>query len=80
MSVSARRARRPNNSSKPTPLRGVVVTSSHPSVPASATLPQRRGLIQALGGGQAISVTSGKEIAQLLLTAALLRGICVLTQ
>ena len=38
-----------NNSFKPTPLRGVVVTSSHPSVPASATLPQRRGLIQALG-------------------------------
>ena len=37
-----------NNSFKPTPLRGVVVTSSHPSVPASATLPQRRGLIQAL--------------------------------
>ena len=27
-----------------------MVTSSHPSVPASATLPQRRGLIQALGG------------------------------
>ena len=41
---------RANNSFKPTPLRGVVVTSSHPSVPASATLPQRRGLIQALGG------------------------------
>ena len=40
----------PNNSFKPTPLRGVVVTSSHPSAPASATLPQRRGLIQALGG------------------------------
>ena len=40
---------RANNSFKPTPLRGVVVTSSHPSVPASATLPQRRGLIQALG-------------------------------
>ena len=39
---------RANNSFKPTPLRGVVVTSSHPSVPASATLPQRRGLIQAL--------------------------------
>ena len=39
----------PNNSFKPTPLRSVVVTSSHPSVPASATLPQRRGLIQALG-------------------------------
>ena len=39
----------PNNSFKPTPLRGVVVTCSHPSVPASATLPQRRGLIQALG-------------------------------
>ena len=38
-----------NNSFKPTPLRGVVVTFSHPSVPASATLPQRRGLIQALG-------------------------------
>ena len=38
----------PNHSFKPTPLRGVVVTSSHPSVPASATLPQRRGLIQAL--------------------------------
>ena len=37
-----------NNSFKPTPLRGVVVTSSHPSVPALATLPQRRGLIQAL--------------------------------
>ena len=37
-----------NNSFKPTPLRGVVVTSSHPSVTASATLPQRRGLIQAL--------------------------------
>ena len=37
-----------NNSFKPTPLRGVVVTSSHPSAPASATLPQRRGLIQAL--------------------------------
>ena len=40
---------RANNSFKPTPLRGVVVTSSHPSVPASDTLPQRRGLIQALG-------------------------------
>jgi len=40
---------RANNSFKPTPLRGVVVTSSHPSAPASATLPQRRGLIQALG-------------------------------
>ena len=40
---------RANNSFKPTPLRGVVVTSSHPSVPASATLLQRRGLIQALG-------------------------------
>ena len=40
---------RANNSFKPTPLPGVVVTSSHPSVPASATLPQRRGLIQALG-------------------------------
>ena len=39
---------RANNSFKPTPLRGVVVTFSHPSVPASATLPQRRGLIQAL--------------------------------
>ena len=26
-----------------------MVTSSHPSAPASATLPQRRGLIQALG-------------------------------
>ena len=39
---------RANNSFKPTPLRGVVVTSSHPSAPASATLPQRRGLIQAL--------------------------------
>ena len=39
---------RANNSFKPTPLRGVVVTSSHPSVSASATLPQRRGLIQAL--------------------------------
>ena len=41
---------RANNSFKPTPLRGVVVTSSHPSVPASDTLPQRRGLIQALAG------------------------------
>ena len=40
---------RANNSFKPTPLRGVVVTSTHPSAPASATLPQRRGLIQALG-------------------------------
>ena len=39
---------RANNSFKPTPLRGVVVTSSHPSAPASATLLQRRGLIQAL--------------------------------
>ena len=43
-----------NNSFKPTPLRGVVVTSSHPSVPASATLPQRRGLIQALGRSQQV--------------------------
>ena len=38
-----------NESFKPTPLRDVVVTSSPPSAPASATLPQRRGLIQALG-------------------------------
>ena len=45
---------RANNSFKPTPLRGVVVTSSHPSVPASATLPQRRGLIQALGRSQQV--------------------------
>ena len=37
-----------NESFKPTPLRDVVVTSLHPSAPASATLPQRRGLIQAL--------------------------------
>ena len=49
---------RANNSFKPTPLRGVVVTSSHPSVPASATLPQRRGLIQALGGSHAYQQTN----------------------
>ena len=56
---------RANNSFKPTPLRGVVVTSSHPSVSASATLPQRRGLIQALahrrsGSAQRASSSSPK--------------------
>ena len=56
---------RANNSFKPTPLRSVVVTSSHPSAPASATLPQRRGLIQALahrrsGSAQRASSSSPK--------------------
>ena len=68
-----------NSSFKPTPLRGVVVTSSHPSVPTSATLPQRRGLIQALGAtnqhrqidmtehwGTLVSIIIGLGIADLL--------------
>ena len=52
---------RANNSFKPTPLRGVVVTSSHPSVPAAATLPQRRGLIQALGTARVVSGRSARS-------------------
>ena len=55
---------RANNSFKPTPLRGVVVTSSHPSVPASATLPQRRGLIQALCAAVEESLAGPKPSAR----------------
>ena len=59
---------RANNSFKPTPLRGVVVTSSHPSVPAAATLPQRRGLIQALDGS--CSILAIHETTTLPISAA----------
>ena len=55
----------PNNSFKPTPLRGVVIVWPHPAAPASAFMPQRRGLIQVLGLGKKLSnvVGSGSGIA-----------------
>ena len=50
-----------NNSSKPTPLRGVVVISSHSPLSASVTSTQRRGLTQALGRASETSVTRATQ-------------------
>ncbi len=50
------RLQRANNSFKPTPRRGVVVSSWQSAVPASAASTQRRGLTQALGANETVSL------------------------